>query len=71
MALIGLAVVLRPRLGRLVRRMLLTQPALTMLGDAADLFRPSPARRHVGLLELLGEAVGRRPGPPAPRGSRR
>ncbi|MFJ8687228.1 M48 family metallopeptidase [Micromonospora wenchangensis] len=42
-----------------VRRLLLTRPALTMLGDAADLFRPVPARRDVGLLELLGEAVGR------------
>ncbi|WP_431885369.1 M48 family metallopeptidase [Micromonospora wenchangensis] len=42
-----------------VRRLLVTQPALTMLGDAADLLRPSPARRADGLLEMVGEAVGR------------
>lgn len=42
-----------------VRRLLVTQPALTMLGDAADLFRPSPADRAGGLLEMVGEALGR------------
>ncbi|MEU7977608.1 hypothetical protein AB0B63_03625 [Micromonospora sp. NPDC049081] len=30
-----------------------------MLGDAADLFRPSPGRRADGLLEMVGEAAGR------------
>ncbi|MEU1607118.1 M48 family metalloprotease [Micromonospora matsumotoense] len=42
-----------------VRRLLVTQPALTMLGDAADLFRPSPARGAGGLLEMVGAAFGR------------
>lgn len=42
-----------------VRRLLVTQPALTMLGDAADLFRPSSTGRAGGLLEMAGAALGR------------
>ncbi|TYC25166.1 M48 family metalloprotease [Micromonospora sp. MP36] len=42
-----------------VRRLLVTQPALTMLGNAADLFRPTPGTRAGGLLEMIGEALGR------------
>ncbi|OKI77690.1 M48 family metallopeptidase [Micromonospora sp. CB01531] len=42
-----------------VRRSLVTQPALTMLGNAADLFRSAPGTRGGGLLEMVGEALGR------------
>ncbi|MFR9780621.1 M48 family metalloprotease [Micromonospora sp. MS34] len=42
-----------------VRRGPLTQPALTMLGNAADLFRPADRTHGAGLLELLGEWLGR------------
>jgi heat shock protein HtpX len=39
-----------------VRRSLLTQPALTMLGSAADLIRPVPTGR-TGIIEMLAAAV--------------
>ncbi|NYF54436.1 M48 family metalloprotease [Micromonospora purpureochromogenes] len=42
-----------------VRRLLVTDPALTMLGSAADLFRPAQASQGGGLLEMIGEAIGR------------
>ncbi|MFI9640264.1 M48 family metalloprotease [Micromonospora sp. NPDC051925] len=42
-----------------VRRLLITQPALTMLGDAAELFRPAPGGSAGGLLEMIGDALGR------------
>ncbi|MFU8854147.1 M48 family metallopeptidase [Micromonospora sp. SL1-18] len=42
-----------------VRRLLVTDPALTMLGNAADLFRPTHGTQSGGLLELIGEWLGR------------
>ncbi|MFU8873069.1 M48 family metallopeptidase [Micromonospora sp. SL4-19] len=42
-----------------VRRLLVTDPALTMLGNAADLFRPTHGTHGSGLLELIGEWLGR------------
>ncbi|MFG3602122.1 M48 family metallopeptidase [Micromonospora chersina] len=42
-----------------VRRGPLTQPALTMLGSAADLFRPVPGTHGAGLVVLIGEWLGR------------
>ncbi|MFI7608934.1 M48 family metallopeptidase [Micromonospora sp. NPDC049366] len=39
------------------RRMLLTQPAFTMLGSAADLVRPVDTVRGGGLLEMAGAAL--------------
>ncbi|MFJ8578522.1 M48 family metallopeptidase [Micromonospora sp. NPDC093277] len=42
-----------------VRRLLVTDPALTMLGNAADLFRPTHGTHGGGLLELIGEWLGR------------
>ncbi|MEV6367188.1 M48 family metalloprotease [Micromonospora musae] len=42
-----------------VRRLVVTQPALTMLGNAADLFRPVDSNRSGGLLEMIGDALGR------------
>ncbi|MER7169427.1 M48 family metallopeptidase [Micromonospora sp. NPDC000207] len=42
-----------------VRRILVVQPALTMLGNAADLMRPSAGTSGGGLVEMIGEAVGR------------
>lgn len=42
-----------------VRRGPLTQPALTMLGTAADLFRPAPGTHGAGLIVLIGEWLGR------------
>jgi heat shock protein HtpX len=42
-----------------VRRGPLTQPALTMLGNAADLFDPAHRTHGGGLLELIGEWLGR------------
>ncbi|MBM0234015.1 M48 family metalloprotease [Micromonospora sp. STR1_7] len=41
------------------RRGLLTQPAFTMLGSAADLFRPVRTSVGAGLVEMLGDALGR------------
>ncbi|MFC8301553.1 M48 family metalloprotease [Micromonospora orduensis] len=41
------------------RRGLLTQPAFTMLGSAADLFRPVRTTVGAGLVEMLGDAIGR------------
>ncbi|MGC4847709.1 M48 family metallopeptidase [Micromonospora sp. DT15] len=41
------------------RRGLLTQPAFTMLGSAADLFRPVRTSVGTGLVEMLGDALGR------------
>ncbi|MEW1590056.1 M48 family metallopeptidase [Micromonospora vinacea] len=41
------------------RRGLLTQPAFTMLGSAADLFRPVRTTVGGGLVEMLGDALGR------------
>ncbi|MEW2381875.1 M48 family metalloprotease [Micromonospora sp. NPDC047707] len=40
------------------RRMLLTQPAFTTLGSAADLLRPAPSTER-GLVEMVGAALGR------------
>lgn len=40
------------------RRMLLTQPAFTTLGSAADLLRPAPSTAP-GLIEWIGTALGR------------
>lgn len=40
------------------RRMLLTQPAFTTLGSAADLLRPAPSTAP-GLIEWIGAALGR------------
>ncbi|KAB1911274.1 M48 family metallopeptidase [Micromonospora sp. AMSO31t] len=42
-----------------VRRGPLTQPALTMLGSAADLFRPAPGTHDAGFIVLIGEWLGR------------
>jgi heat shock protein HtpX len=42
-----------------VRRLLVTQPALTMLGSAADLVRPVDGIRAGGLLEMVAEALAR------------
>lgn len=42
-----------------VRRGPVTQPALTMLGNAADLFRPRGGSDSVGLLVMVGEWLGR------------
>ncbi|MGR6321290.1 M48 family metalloprotease [Micromonospora soli] len=42
-----------------VRRGPVTQPALTMLGTAADLFRPAGGVQGGGILELIGEWLGR------------
>ncbi|MEV1327974.1 M48 family metallopeptidase [Micromonospora costi] len=42
-----------------VRRSLVTQPALTMLGNAADLFRPVDQVRGGGIVEMIGDALGR------------
>ncbi|MFD2763374.1 M48 family metallopeptidase [Micromonospora eburnea] len=42
-----------------VRRLLVTDPALTMLGNAADLFRPRRDTPNGGLLEMIGEWLGR------------
>ncbi|MGW5672448.1 M48 family metalloprotease [Micromonospora sp. NPDC003776] len=42
-----------------VRRGPVTQPALTMLGNAADLFAPADRTHGGGLLELIGEWLGR------------
>ncbi|GLZ60089.1 M48 family metallopeptidase [Micromonospora sp. NBRC 107095] len=41
------------------RRGLLTQPVFTMLGSAADLFRPVRTNVGAGLVEMLGDALGR------------
>lgn len=41
------------------RRGLLTQPAFTMLASAADLFRPVRATVGGGLVEMVGDALGR------------
>ena len=41
------------------RRGLLTQPAFTMLGSAADLFRPVDTVRGGGIVEMVGDALGR------------
>ncbi|MDG4805466.1 M48 family metallopeptidase [Micromonospora sp. WMMD1120] len=41
------------------RRGLLTQPALIMLGSAADLFRPVRTTVGGGLVEMIGDALGR------------
>ncbi|MFG2007715.1 M48 family metallopeptidase [Micromonospora sp. NPDC048868] len=41
------------------RRMLLSQPAFTMLGSAADLVRPVDTVSAVGLVEMVGEALGK------------
>ncbi|MEU7678331.1 M48 family metallopeptidase [Micromonospora taraxaci] len=41
------------------RRGLLTQPAFTMLGSAADLFRPVETGGGGGLVEMVGDALGR------------
>lgn len=41
------------------RRMLLTQPAFTMLGSAADLMRPVDTVSGGGIVEMIGEALGR------------
>ncbi|MEU5905487.1 M48 family metallopeptidase [Micromonospora sp. NPDC047467] len=41
------------------RRGLLTQPAFTMLGSAADLFRPVQTVRGGGIVEMVGDALGR------------
>ncbi|MEU8423128.1 M48 family metallopeptidase [Micromonospora sp. NPDC048835] len=41
------------------RRGLLTQPAFTMLGSAADLFRPVRTTVGGGLVEMVGDALGR------------
>ncbi|GAB3942101.1 hypothetical protein GCM10027614_28580 [Micromonospora vulcania] len=41
------------------RRGLLTQPAFTMLGSAADLFRPVSTVVGGGLVEMIGDALGR------------
>ncbi|MEH1168352.1 M48 family metalloprotease [Micromonospora sp. CPCC 205539] len=41
------------------RRRLLTQPAFTMLGSAADLFRPVGSTVGGGLVEMIGDALGR------------
>ncbi|MEU1587627.1 M48 family metallopeptidase [Micromonospora sp. NPDC005710] len=41
------------------RRGLLTQPAFTMLGSAADLFRPVQTVVGGGLVEMVGDALGR------------
>lgn len=40
------------------RRMLLTQPAFTTLGSAADLLRPAPSTAP-GLIEMVGAALAR------------
>ncbi|MGN9775482.1 M48 family metalloprotease [Micromonospora sp. H33] len=40
------------------RRALLTQPAFTTLGSAADLLRPAPSAEH-GLIEMIAAALGR------------
>ncbi|MFI5832726.1 M48 family metalloprotease [Micromonospora sp. NPDC051300] len=42
-----------------LRRGPVTQPALTMLGNAADLFRPRGDTRADGLLVMVGEWLGR------------
>ncbi|MGB2570954.1 M48 family metallopeptidase [Micromonospora citrea] len=42
-----------------VRRLLVTQPALTMLGNAADLFRPGHSSVGGGIIEMIGDALGR------------
>lgn len=42
-----------------VRRTVVTQPALTMLGNAADMFRPVDSVRGSGLVEMIGDALGR------------
>ncbi|MCM0674306.1 M48 family metalloprotease [Micromonospora phytophila] len=41
------------------RRMLLTQPAFTMLGSAADLVRPVDTVSGGGIVEMVGEALGK------------
>ncbi|MGC4771649.1 M48 family metallopeptidase [Micromonospora sp. DT44] len=41
------------------RRGLLTQPAFTMLASAADLFRPVRTTVGAGLVEMVGDALGR------------
>lgn len=41
------------------RRGLLTQPAFTMLASAADLFRPVRTTIGAGLVEMVGDALGR------------
>ncbi|MFG1870587.1 M48 family metalloprotease [Micromonospora arborensis] len=41
------------------RRGLLTQPAFDMLASAADLFRPVRTTVGAGLVEMLGDALGR------------
>ncbi|MGW3606221.1 M48 family metalloprotease [Micromonospora sp. NPDC005161] len=41
------------------RRGLLTQPAFTMLRSAADLFRPVRTSVGAGLVEMVGDALGR------------
>ncbi|MEU4640305.1 M48 family metallopeptidase [Micromonospora sp. NPDC023814] len=41
------------------RRMLLSQPAFTMLGSAADLVRPVDTVSSGGLVEMVGEALGK------------
>ncbi|WP_371409505.1 M48 family metalloprotease [Micromonospora zamorensis] len=41
------------------RRGLLTQPAFDMLASASDLFRPVQTTVGAGLLEMLGDALGR------------
>ncbi|ATO18118.1 peptidase M48 [Micromonospora sp. WMMA2032] len=42
-----------------IRRGPVTQPALTMLGNAADLFRPRGDTQADGLLAMVGEWLGR------------
>ncbi|MEU8297112.1 M48 family metallopeptidase [Micromonospora sp. NPDC048909] len=41
------------------RRMVLTQPAFTMLGSAADLVRPVDTVAGGGIIEMIGEALGK------------